>query len=201
EYHGLVLELGLAAVAEADAAGVPVPVSVRRVLLRMTDALAAIVDNRLRPPRQGDADDGYGLVLDGAGTHRWASLLATGDAVFGRLPWWPEVTTTDVRTPLLTALIHPGTDPASSARPPAPETRPVPLRPVPATPPSRRRLRTTADTRPDPAPTPDDPFGPAPDAGREPVAPPARRSRTADASPGPTSAPDGRLRPVPVAGA
>jgi len=201
EYHGLVLELGLAAVAEADAAGVPVPVSVRRVLLRMTDALAAIVDNRLRPPRQGDADDGYGLVLDGAGTHRWASLLATGDAVFGRLPWWPEVTTTDVRTPLLTALIHPGTDPASSARPPAPETRPVPLRPVPATPPSRRRLRTTADTRPDPAPTPDDPFGPAPDAGREPVAPPARRSRTADASPGPTSAPDGRLRPVPDAGA
>ncbi len=38
EYHGLVLELGLAAVAEADAAGVPVPATVRLVLLRMTDA-------------------------------------------------------------------------------------------------------------------------------------------------------------------
>ncbi|MYR58223.1 heparinase, partial [Streptomyces sp. SID625] len=92
EYHGLVLELGLAAVAEADAAGVPVPAVVRLVLLRMTDALAAVVDGTLRPPRQGDADDGHGLVVDGAGTDRWGSLLATGDAVFGRLDWWPEVT-------------------------------------------------------------------------------------------------------------
>ncbi|MBT1091378.1 alginate lyase family protein [Streptomyces sp. Tu102] len=108
EYHGLVLELGLAAVAEADAAGVPVPATVRLVLLRMTDALAAVVDNRLRPPRQGDADDGHGLIVDGTGTDRWASLLATGDAVFGRLAWWPEVTGGDVRTPLLAALIRPG---------------------------------------------------------------------------------------------
>ncbi|MGW3123202.1 alginate lyase family protein [Streptomyces sp. NPDC001107] len=107
EYHGLVLELGLAAVAEADAAGVPVPSTVRLVLLRMTDALAAVVDNRLRPPRQGDADDGHGLVLDGEGTDRWGSLLSTGEAVFGRLAWWPTVTGTDVRTPLLAALIKP----------------------------------------------------------------------------------------------
>ncbi|BCL27098.1 alginate lyase family protein [Streptomyces aurantiacus] len=107
EYHGLVLELGLAALAEADAAGVPVPATVRLVLLRMTDALAAVVDNRLRPPRQGDADDGHGLIVDGAGTDRWGSLLATGDAVFGRLPWWPTVTGTDVRTPLLAALVRP----------------------------------------------------------------------------------------------
>ncbi|MEW1910371.1 alginate lyase family protein [Kitasatospora sp. NPDC085895] len=107
EYHGLVLELGLAAVAEADAAAVPVPGSVRLVLLRMTDALAAVVDNRLRPPRQGDADDGHGLVLDGAGTDRWGSLLATGDAVFGRLAWWPSVTGTDVRSTLLAALVRP----------------------------------------------------------------------------------------------
>ncbi|MEU1889630.1 alginate lyase family protein [Streptomyces pristinaespiralis] len=106
EYHGLVLELGLAAVAEADAAGVPVPTSIRLVLLRMTDALAAVVDNRLRPPRQGDADDGHGLIVDGEGTDRWASLLATGDAVFGRLAWWPVVTGTDVRTPLLASLVR-----------------------------------------------------------------------------------------------
>ncbi|MFD5637113.1 alginate lyase family protein [Streptomyces sp. NPDC127077] len=107
EYHGLVLELGLAALAEADAAGVQVPATVRLVLLRMTDALAAVVDNRLRPPRQGDADDGHGLIVDGAGTDRWASLLATGEAVFGRLGWWPAVTGTDVRTPLLAAFIQP----------------------------------------------------------------------------------------------
>ncbi|WP_371600718.1 alginate lyase family protein [Streptomyces sp. NBC_00564] len=121
EYHGLVLELGLAAVAEADAADVPVPASIRLVLLRMTDALAAIVDSRLRPPRQGDADDGHGLVVDGTGTDRWASLLATGDAVFGRLAWWPAVTGTDVRTPLLAALIRPyakdGTVTRPSSRP------------------------------------------------------------------------------------
>ncbi|WP_419999349.1 alginate lyase family protein [Streptomyces boninensis] len=116
EYHGLVLELGLAAVAEADAAGVPVPATVRLVLLRMTDALAAVVDSALRPPRQGDADDGHGLVVDGAGTDRWGSLLATGEAVFGRLDWWPEVPGTDVRTPLLAALIKPHELPAS--RPP-----------------------------------------------------------------------------------
>ncbi|MEU3424695.1 heparinase II/III family protein [Streptomyces gardneri] len=118
EYHGLVLELGLAAVAEADAAGVPVPSTVRLVLLRMTDALAAVVDDRLRPPRQGDSDDGHGLIVDGAGTDRWGSLLTTGDAVFGRLDWWPEVTGTDVRTPLLAALVRPyakaGTVPAVS---------------------------------------------------------------------------------------
>lgn len=113
EYHGLVLELGLAALAEADAAGVPVPATVRLVLLRMTDALAAVVDDRLRPPRQGDGDDGHGLVVDGAGTDRWASLLATGDAVFGRLAWWPEVTGTDVRTPLLAALLGPARLPVS----------------------------------------------------------------------------------------
>ncbi|MEV8474092.1 alginate lyase family protein [Streptomyces sp. NPDC051173] len=118
EYHGLVLELGLAALAEADAAGVPVPTSVRLVLLRMTDALAAVVDSRLRTPRQGDADDGHGLVLDGAGTDRWASLLATGDAVFGSLAWWPAVAGADARTALLAALIRPyarnGTVPAVS---------------------------------------------------------------------------------------
>lgn len=123
EYHGLVLELGLAALAEADAAGVPVPASTRLILLRMTDALAAVVDERLRPPRQGDADDGHGLVLDGAGTGRWGSLLATGGAVFGSLPWWPAVPGTDVRTPLLTALLRPVRLPARR-----PEGRPVHFR-------------------------------------------------------------------------
>ncbi|KAB1989137.1 heparinase II/III family protein [Streptomyces triticiradicis] len=119
EYHGLVLELGLAALAEADAAGVRVPATVRLVLLRMTDALAAVVDNRLRPPRQGDADDGHGLVVDGAGTDRWGSLLATGEAVFGRLGWWPEVTGTDVRTSLLAALVRPYAKDGTVTRPAA----------------------------------------------------------------------------------
>ncbi|MBB4911757.1 heparinase II/III family protein [Actinophytocola algeriensis] len=106
EYHGLVLELGLAAVIEADAAGVRVPDTTWLVLMRMCDTLAAIVDVRLNPPRQGDADDGYGLVVDGADAHRWASLLHTGDALFGRQGWWPVVPVDDVRTPLVAALTN-----------------------------------------------------------------------------------------------
>ena len=92
---------------EADAAGVAVPESTWLVLLRMTDALAAVVDAELQPPRQGDADDGRGLVVDGDGADRWASLLATGSALFGRQEWWPAVDGGDVRTPLLTALTGP----------------------------------------------------------------------------------------------
>ncbi|KDN19664.1 heparinase II/III family protein [Amycolatopsis rifamycinica] len=116
EYHGLVLELGLAAAAEADAAGTPAPDSTWDVLLRMTDALASIVDQRLRPPRQGDADDGFGLIVDGTATDRWASLLASGDALFGRLDWWPPVPADDVRTPLLASLVS-RTPRVSGARP------------------------------------------------------------------------------------
>ncbi|MFL6124270.1 alginate lyase family protein, partial [Actinophytocola sp.] len=104
EYHGLVLELGLVAAVEADAAGVTVPDTTWLVLMRMCDALAAIVDVKGYPPRQGDADDGHGLMVDGRGTHRWASLLHTGDLLFGRLKWWPKKSAEDVRTSLLTAL-------------------------------------------------------------------------------------------------
>jgi Heparinase II/III-like protein/Heparinase II/III N-terminus len=104
EYHGLVLELGLAAVGEARAAGLDVPPTTWRVLMRMTDALAAVVDGRLRPPRQGDADDGHGLVVDGDATDRWASLLATGDQLFGRADWWPEHAAADLRTEALAAM-------------------------------------------------------------------------------------------------
>jgi hypothetical protein len=116
EYHGLVLELGLAAAAEAAAAGMAVPESTWGVLLRMTDALAAVVDTQGRPPRQGDGDDGYGIVLDGCGADRWASLLATGGSLFGRLDWWPPVRDLDVRTVLLAAL---------AGAPRCPATRPA----------------------------------------------------------------------------
>lgn len=118
EYHGLVLELGLAAATEADAAGFPLPDSTWDVLLRMTDALAAIVDVRLCPPRQGDGDDGHGLVVDGTGTNRWASLLATGERLFGRPDWWPRIPRDDARTPLLTALARPRVRPAARPGPP-----------------------------------------------------------------------------------
>jgi hypothetical protein len=119
EYHGLVMELGLAAAVEADAAGVPVPASTWEVLARMGDALAAVVDETLRPPRQGDADDGHGLVVDGDATDRWGSLLATGEALFGRLPWWPSYPHGDLRTVALAALtgFHQTTRPRPQRRP------------------------------------------------------------------------------------
>lgn len=120
EYHGLVLELGLAGVVEADAAGMEIPDSSWLVLNRMTDALAAVVDVTLRPPRQGDADDGYGLVLDGAGGDRWAALLRTGAALFGRLDWWPATPGGDVLSPLLRSLAR-----APRAAVTRPATRPA----------------------------------------------------------------------------
>ncbi|WP_037360081.1 heparinase II/III family protein [Amycolatopsis orientalis] len=101
EYHGLVLELGLAAALEA---GPWLPRSTWLELRAMCDALAAMVDCAGRPPRQGDADDGYGLIVDGPETDRWHSLLATGDALFGRAEWWPKMPVDDVRTALFAVL-------------------------------------------------------------------------------------------------
>jgi hypothetical protein len=103
-YHGFVLELGLAAALEGELTGHPVGGQAWDSLRRMTDALAAVVDVRLRPPRQGDTDDGHGLLLDEPGYDRWASLLATGAALFGPAPWWPAAPRSDVRTALWTRL-------------------------------------------------------------------------------------------------
>ena len=49
----------------------------------MIDALAATLDVRGRPPRQGDGDHGRGLLLDHPDADPSASLLATGAALFG----------------------------------------------------------------------------------------------------------------------
>ena len=57
----------------------------------MVDSAAALLDERLRPPRQGDDDEGRALLLDAPAPNRWPSLLALGEAFFGRLDWWPPV--------------------------------------------------------------------------------------------------------------
>ena len=56
----------------------------------MVDSAAALLDERLRPPRQGDDDEGRALLLDAPAPNRWPSLLALGEALFGRLDWWPR---------------------------------------------------------------------------------------------------------------
>ena len=93
DYQCFVAELGLVAAVEAEAADQPLSAAVWQRLCAMADSAAALVDERLRPPRQGDGDDGRALLLDapvrGGG---WPSLLALGEALFGRLDWWPPVT-------------------------------------------------------------------------------------------------------------
>jgi hypothetical protein len=89
DYHGFVAELGLFAALEAEAAGTPVPARTWTLLAAMVDAMAALVDEQVRPPRQGDSDEGRVVLLDAPEHNRWPALLSLGAAVFGRLDWWP----------------------------------------------------------------------------------------------------------------
>src|SRR5262249_53599400 len=70
----------------------------------MVDSAAALVDERVRPPRQGDGDEGRALLLDAPVANRWPSLLALGLALFGRLDWWPP-TAPDAGSVLISALL------------------------------------------------------------------------------------------------
>jgi hypothetical protein len=91
DYQRFVAELGLLAAVEAEAAGRPLSTAVWQRLCAMIDSAAAQVDQRLRPPRQGDGDDGRALLLDAPTPDSWAPLLSLGEALFGRLDWWPRV--------------------------------------------------------------------------------------------------------------
>jgi hypothetical protein len=103
DYHGFVAELGFFAAVEAQAAGAPLSPATQRLLCAMTDAMAALVDERLRPPRQGDSDEGRVVLLDAPENNRWPTLLAMGGALFGRSDWWPPAAP-DVASALLAAL-------------------------------------------------------------------------------------------------
>ncbi|MEV0803794.1 alginate lyase family protein [Kribbella sp. NPDC050281] len=94
DYHRFVSELGLYAALEADKAGHPLTEKTWALLTRTIDVAAAIVDNTLRPPRQGDDDEGMVLVLDPPNVSNWSAFLSLGAAVVGRAPWWPEVPVT-----------------------------------------------------------------------------------------------------------
>ncbi len=88
-YHILVLELFLAAAVEGEASGHPLGSDFWHRICEMTDALAAVIDVRGRPPRQGDGDQGRGLVLDDPDANPCTSLLASGASFFGARDWWP----------------------------------------------------------------------------------------------------------------
>jgi Heparinase II/III-like protein len=76
--------------------------------------MAALVDERLRPPRQGDSYEGRVVLLDPPEHNRWPALLALGDALFGRLDWWPAVGP-DAASALVSALV--GEKPEVRGRP------------------------------------------------------------------------------------
>src|SRR3954465_12346101 len=58
-------------------------------LTALADSAAALVDERSQPPRQGDSDEGRGLLLDAPVANRWPAVFALGEALVGRLDWWP----------------------------------------------------------------------------------------------------------------
>jgi hypothetical protein len=106
DYQGFVAELATAGVAEATAAGYPASAATLGRIAAMMDATAAVLDTSLGAPRQGDGDDGRGLILDDPRDNRWRSLLALGAAIFTPMPWWPAVEP-DVASVLISALLPP----------------------------------------------------------------------------------------------
>jgi hypothetical protein len=94
DYHRFVSELGLYAALEAETSGHPLSRQTWALLTRTVDVAAAIVDTTLRPPRQGDDDEGMVLVLDPPDVSNWSAYLSLGAAVVGKAPWWPDTAPT-----------------------------------------------------------------------------------------------------------
>ena len=103
DYQCFVAELGLLAAVEAEASDRPLSASTWQRLCAMTDSGAALLDARMRPPRQGDGDEGRALLLDAPVPNRWPSLLALGEVLFGRLDWWPP-TQADAASTIIGAM-------------------------------------------------------------------------------------------------
>jgi hypothetical protein len=104
EYHGFVLEMLMTAAIEGILAGRPFSQAFHDVIARMADAWAAVLDTQLQPPRQGDSDDAYVLLLDAPDRRRRAqSLLAAAGALVDAAPWWPAVAP-DLRSSVFTAV-------------------------------------------------------------------------------------------------
>jgi hypothetical protein len=114
-YQYFVAELGLVAAIEAAAAGHPLSAEACQRLCAVVDAGVAMLDERGRPPRQGDGDEGRVLVIDPPDGDGVPSLLALAGAVFGRLDWWPAPMA-DARGAIIAAL--PGAAHHVSGRPP-----------------------------------------------------------------------------------
>jgi hypothetical protein len=90
DYHPFVAELGLLAAVEAGVSGHPLSAPVWQRLTAMADSAAALLDARMRPPRQGDSDEGRALLLDPPAANTWPAVLALAGSLVGPLDWWPR---------------------------------------------------------------------------------------------------------------
>ena len=90
DYQCFIVELGFVAAVEAEASGHPLRPATWARLCALADSAAALVDERLRPPRQADCSEGRGLLLDAPTRNRWASMLALAEALVGQQDWWPR---------------------------------------------------------------------------------------------------------------
>jgi uncharacterized heparinase superfamily protein len=92
-YHGYVLGLLLLAAVEGESGGRPMTDDYWRTLTRMADALAANLTQdpagALRPPRQGDGDDAFALMVEAPEVGPWSPLLELSATVLGARDWWP----------------------------------------------------------------------------------------------------------------
>lgn len=104
DYQYFVAELGLVAAVEAAAAGHPITAEACQRLCAVVDSGVAMLDERGRPPRQGDGDEGRALVLDPPGPGRVRSLIALAGAVLDRLDWWPPAAA-DARSSIVGAML------------------------------------------------------------------------------------------------
>jgi hypothetical protein len=105
-YHLFVLELCLAAGVEGEASGWSPGSAFWATACGMVDALAAVIDARGRPPRQGDDDLGRGLMLDGPDESAAAAALTAGGELFGACPWWPQIGPVNLRARLWRHLLR-----------------------------------------------------------------------------------------------
>jgi hypothetical protein len=104
DYHCFVAELGFVAAVEAEVNGHPLSLEAWQRLGAMADSAAALLDQRMRPPRQGDSDEGRALLLDPPTPNSWPPLLSLANALIGGLDWWPRPSA-DAASTIIGALL------------------------------------------------------------------------------------------------
>jgi hypothetical protein len=123
-YHGYVLGLLMLAAVEGEAGGGeagerPMSDDTWRIIARMSDALAANLGEDLAPPRQGDGDDAWALMVDAPERGPWEPLLELCGALIGPRAWWPRPKRRSMLATLVSQVARPRRrdDPRPAKRP------------------------------------------------------------------------------------